>query len=336
MDTKLIQLQIARERTEETIQRKRCDKIERKIKALKELSGEADQLKGTLEGLKIAAKKSAEAVKQWNDHIEEKITRADDDILRLKEWLEETKREENQKIREEELQYERQLFRNASKISNRVECGQSEQGRGKDKYGKESEIVKAYNKEILELPVIFGVEVKAIHQFHERLAYCVQSLQTMGKLDQVNGNVPMTLDKLSGIRGDLVRTDDSWENWDFVKLCEALRLWIRRNPVNSISAEEVDSKSSRRRRERPDKLFAAKQWDLKQRKCVYCEDTSHVSWEYPKISILHERKKFLAQRHLCFNCTYSGHQASKCGNKYSCRNCGHRHHTSICDRMETP
>ena len=115
----------------------------------------------------------------------------------------------------------------------------------KDKYEKESEIVKAYNKEILELPSISGVDVKAIHWFNERLAYGVQSLQTMGKLDQVNGNVPMTLDKLPGIRGDLVRTDDMWESWDFVKLYEALRLWIRRNPVDSIPTEEVDPKSSR-------------------------------------------------------------------------------------------
>ena len=98
LDTKLIQLQFARERTEETIQSKRCDKVERQIKALKELSGEADQLKRTLEGLKIAAKESAEEVKQWNDEIEEKITRADDDISRLKEWLEKTKREDDQKI----------------------------------------------------------------------------------------------------------------------------------------------------------------------------------------------------------------------------------------------
>ena len=419
LDTKLIQLQFARERTEETIQSKRCDKIERQIKALKELSGEADQLKRTLEGLKIAAKESAEEIKQWNDQIEEKITRADDDILRLKKWLEETKREENQKIREEELHYERELFETRLKFqtelnavkSNKAEGSESAKSSGgsatgleaklpklvitkfngtfqdwprfwgqfseaidkssiasvtkfsylrellapkprmsiealpfsaegynravailKDKYGKESEIVKAYNKEILELPSISGVDVKAIHRFHERLAYCVQSLQTMGKLDQVNGNVPMTLDKLPGIRGDLVRTDDTWESWDFVKLCEALSLWIRRNPVDSIPTEEVDPKSTRRKRERSDKLFAAKQWDLKQRKCVYCEDTSHVSWECPKISTVDGRKRFLAQRHLCFNCTYSGHQAARCGNKYSCRNCGQRHHTSICDR----
>ena len=106
LDTTLIQLQFARERTEEAIQSNRCDKIERQIKASKELSGKADQLKRTLEGLKIGAKESAEEIKQWNDQIEEKITRADDDILRLKKWLEETKREESQKIREEELYYE--------------------------------------------------------------------------------------------------------------------------------------------------------------------------------------------------------------------------------------
>ena len=116
LDTKLIQLQFARERTEERIQSKRCDKIERQIKALKELSGKADQLKRTLKGLKIAAKESAEDIKQWNDQIEEKITRADDDILRLKKWLEETKREENQKIREEELHYERELFKTRLKF----------------------------------------------------------------------------------------------------------------------------------------------------------------------------------------------------------------------------
>ena len=75
LDTKLTQLQFARKRTEETIQSKRRDIIERQIEALKELWGEADQLKRTLEGLKIAAKESAKEIKQWNDQIEEKINR---------------------------------------------------------------------------------------------------------------------------------------------------------------------------------------------------------------------------------------------------------------------
>ena len=110
LGTKLTQLQFARDRTKETIQSNRRDKIERQINALNELSGEADQLKRTLKGMKIAAKENAEDIKQWNDEIEEKISRAGDDILRLREWLEMTKREDNQKIREEELDYERKLF----------------------------------------------------------------------------------------------------------------------------------------------------------------------------------------------------------------------------------
>ena len=38
----------------------------------------------------------------------------------------------------------------------------------------------------------------------------------MGKLGDVRGNVALTIDNLAGIRGDLVRNDDEWQNWDFV------------------------------------------------------------------------------------------------------------------------
>ena len=92
----------------------------------------------------------------------------------------------------------------------------------KTTYGKESEVIKAYTKEIMDLPHISNVNVKRIHEFSEKLMYCVQSLQTLGKLQRVEGNVAMTLDKLPAIRGDLVRTDPDWENWGLTtlqKLC---------------------------------------------------------------------------------------------------------------------
>ena len=41
----------------------------------------------------------------------------------------------------------------------------------------------------------------------------------------------MTLDKLTGIRADLVRTDDNWQEWKFMHLAEALRKWTERNPL---------------------------------------------------------------------------------------------------------
>ena len=74
-----------------------------------------------------------------------------------------------------------------------------------DKFGKESEIVKVYTREILELPIIHGANPKKIHEFNEKLTYCVQALETLKKLDGVNDAVSMTLDKVPSIRGDLVR-----------------------------------------------------------------------------------------------------------------------------------
>ena len=73
------------------------------------------------------------------------------------------------------------------------------------KYGKETEIEKCFVKEILDLPNISGSDCPVrIEEFCEKLTH--------------QGNVSMTLDKLSGIRGDLVRSDPEWETWDFVQL----------------------------------------------------------------------------------------------------------------------
>ena len=69
----------------------------------------------------------------------------------------------------------------------------------KEKFGKDSEIIKAYTKEIFELPIVTGTNPKAISDFSEKLTYCVQALQTLNKLEQVNGATLMTLDKLPGI-----------------------------------------------------------------------------------------------------------------------------------------
>ena len=102
-----------------------------------------------------------------------------------------------------------------------------------EKYGKGSEIIKCYVKEILDLPNITGTNPRKVAEFHDKLSHSVQALETMKKLHEINGNVSMTLDKLAGIRGDLVRTDPEWESWDFVKLVHALRQWVKRNPVVS-------------------------------------------------------------------------------------------------------
>ena len=81
-----------------------------------------------------------------------------------------------------------------------------------DQYGKESEITKCYVKEILDVPNVSGANPRKISEFHEKLSLSVQAFETMKKLHEVDGNVSMTLDKLSGIRGDLIQTDPDWKS----------------------------------------------------------------------------------------------------------------------------
>ena len=87
--------------------------------------------------------------------------------------------------------------------------------------------MNAYVQNIMYLPVIQGTNAGKIHDFY-----------TMGKLWGVNGYVRMNLYKLEGIRGDLVRTDDDWRQWDFPKLVDALRKWTERNPVKTNKLEK--------------------------------------------------------------------------------------------------
>ena len=76
------------------------------------------------------------------------------------------------------------------------------------KYGKISEVVNAYVQNIMALPITSGTNPGKIHQFYEKLLFSVRALKTLGKLKDVNGYVRMSIEKLEGIRGDLVTTDD--------------------------------------------------------------------------------------------------------------------------------
>ena len=143
-----------------------------------------------------------------------------------------------------------------------------------DKYGKQSEVVKCYVKEIVELPYITSANPRKIAEFYEKLSHSVQALETIGKLDLISGNVSMTLDKLSGIRGDLVRTDLEWETWDFRNLTEALKQWVKRNPISANERDEPNRK----------KLFHTRDSDFKPRGCVYCGDVRHKANQCMKIT----------------------------------------------------
>ena len=67
--------------------------------------------------------------------------------------------------------------------------------------------------------------------------------------------------------------------------------------------------------------------------CVYCEE-AHKSTECDVLTSTGERKRYLAKKRLCFNCTRNGHHANDCDSKNNCKHCNKRHHSSICEEKK--
>ena len=176
---------------------------------------------------------------------------------------------------------------------------------------------------------------------YEKLVTSVQSLESIGKLQNINGFVRHILDKLSGIKPELVRSDDDWQEWTYVELVEALRKWTERKLLqNTEKSSENNAKRVRfdqyPRRDKSEynpkrgRVLHSKESTTIIKGCVYSED-DHRSAECQNISSTNERKKTLSERRLCFNCTGKKHSAINCTNKHSCQICNKKHHTSICD-----
>ena len=88
------------------------------------------------------------------------------------------------------------------------------------KFGKPSELPNTHIQDILSLPVIPETNPIRIDEFYQKLMTSVQSLDTMRKLKKINDYVGFTIDKLPGIRANLVRIDIDWKNWDFEQFVE--------------------------------------------------------------------------------------------------------------------
>ena len=155
--------------------------------------------------------------------------------------------------------------------------------------------MNAHVTNIMSLPVIYGSNPNKILEFSETLWPNLQALKTMGRIKEVNGYVRMTLDKLEGIRGGLVRTDDNWQDWEFSHLLEALRKWTTRNPPKPVEERPDPSKPLKT------KSYQVRQHDPRRRPCVYCESSNHQSVNCDTVRTTYERKKQLNLKQLWFN-----------------------------------
>ena len=116
-----------------------------------------------------------------------------------------------------------------------------------------------------------------------------------------------------------------WRSWSFADLLEALRKWTDTNPVVETPGKGANLKRSTLP---SDRIYHSQ--DRYVGNCVYCDSREHRSSECDILSTLDERKAFLANKRLCFNCAVGQHSANQCPSKLSCCMCHRHHHTSIC------
>ena len=159
-----------------------------------------------------------------------------------------------------------------------------------------------------------------VQQFYEKLLFTIESLETLGKLESVQGVAYYVLvKKLELLRSELVlHVPSDWRSWSFKELLEALRKWTDTN-TTSLS----------------DQVFSSEDRHVNN-SCIHCDSTEHVSSDCSDISTPEEREAFLVSKRLCFNCVAGQHTANKCPIKLSCRTCRRRHHMSLCQQVSEP
>ena len=82
---------------------------------------------------------------------------------------------------------------------------------------------------------------------------------------------------------------------------------------------------------RDNSFYAQDPGPISRRVCVYCDRETQRYWECDSLTSPAERRRILQSKRLCFNCTGTQHNASKCRSRTSCVHCKQRHHSSICD-----
>ena len=123
-------------------------------------------------------------------------------------------------------------------------------------------LINAYVENIQGLPVISGTHPAKIHDFFETLLYNVQSLETLGKSSDCKALVRGVLNKLPGIKAELVQGKPDWKTWDFTQLINALREW-----------KEIHPREIAKSRDRS--FYVEDQDPNAPLRSVFCNNTSH-------------------------------------------------------------
>ena len=192
----------------------------------------------------------------------------------------------------------------------------------KDEYGQERTVIAAHTKETIDLLAVKGVRYAKIRQLCDTLCINYEALRAMKGHTKVEGLVLQTLAKLPGIKADLARNDDDWENWSFDHLLTEIRKWLKHNEND----DDLEKCREEKRPEYSKHIGAFMTTERRGPRCFYCPE-KHWPDQCDTVLDKKERKEILRGKGACFK--RGGNYLIKNCMKRNCYICQGNHHSSL-------
>lgn len=206
----------------------------------------------------------------------------------------------------------------------------------KQRFGQPHKIVNAYMQSLISLPSP-SANIRDIKNFYDSMENYIRGLEGMGQTHESYGSllVPIILNKIPGnIRQNMVRVNGN-DRWNLQLLRDAIQHEITiQEAGQSVSCYESESEytstsafivSTKRN-------YESNNRDLTSKPCIYCNDI-HAPTTCMTVINIDDRKRTVKEKQLCFNCL-GRHRIANCKSINTCKICGKRHHTSICNKAE--
>ncbi|EGT56869.1 hypothetical protein CAEBREN_25289 [Caenorhabditis brenneri] len=107
------------------------------------------------------------------------------------------------------------------------------------------------------------------------------------------------------------------------------------NALDAATSIEEAAQRSETLEKQDKSVFTVKkaQPQTQQKTCKFCNRKNHSTVECKTVRTLEDRKEFIKNNNLCFNCMNSGHRLHDCKSN-ACRKCNTKHNTAICPKNQ--
>ena len=204
----------------------------------------------------------------------------------------------------------------------------------RQRFGQSYKLVNAHMQALLNLPNPSNNH-SSLQIFYDTIENHMRGLASLGKSPDTYGSLltPIILTKLPNeIKKNLARQNTNSE-WTLKVLMDNILRELQvfetsfHNGGNSSLPMLTPTASfytgARGQSNRP-----TGQAERKRAICVFCKGP-HSSNACTVITKVEDRMAIVKENRLCFNCL-ARHKISQCNSKFRCRNCGRKHHTSLC------